>query len=853
MRIRAAHNRFITNLSALLLVSVIFGLLAWGGVTLTRDEGRIAVVWLANAFLVAVMLRSEKRHVPYYLTGAFAANISVNILAGDSVVHGVTLAAINQFEMVLIWALMQWLGLARPDMQRLSELGKFCIIGGLLAPLASGLLAGLFFSTGSWQSFLMSWLQWTTTDGLGMLLLSPAVMVVIDLINRRHQFGGYGGYKSLLVFNTNRWEWLAIQFFTLASTILIFGILSFPVFFLVAPLVLLNAFRLGTPGTSVSIVVIAVVVVICAAFETGPFYAVQLSLTAKLFILQVFLLSCFAVGMPTSAMLAEKAKIRRSLRVYREVSNSMLENMHEVIFRTNSDLEWEFLNRAWEKLTGRSVDESLGQKVTDLFDTDGLKAFKAQFKSIRSGKVKRSRFEGSFLHLNGSEVDIELTFSRLPSEDGRFVGIVGSIRDVTERKQMVQNLVAARVGAEKAADAKTRFLASMSHEIRTPMNGVLGFTQLLLDSDLETEQKNHAQMILDSGNAMMRLLNNILDISKVEAGQTNSTIKPMSMRQLLEACVGLMKPVAIQKNIDLNLDVDESVPELVLSDADHLRQIMLNLLGNAIKFTATGAVTVAARADNPGAGKIIMHVKVIDTGIGIPSDRFEAIFSPFEQADADTSQKFGGTGLGLTISRKLISLMDGTIKVQSVEGQGSTFDIRFPAGQPVVHPIESGRASESRIQPVQGSNLTDEICCKGKILVAEDHDINQILITEMINRLGYQTVLAGNGKDAVAKVDAAAKDNEPFDLVLMDVQMPVLDGYGATDLIRQRGHSGEELPILAITANAYPEDIELCLKSGMQGHIAKPVMIDSLQSALKQWIPAPHNQSPERARAQTGQ
>ena len=851
MRIRTANNRLISNLPALLLVSAIFGLLAWGGVMLTRDEGRIAVVWLANAFLVAVILRSDKPLVPYYLLGAFTANISANVLAGDSVDHAVTLAAINQLEMILIWFLMRYLGLARPDMQRLLELGKFCLVGGLVAPLVSGLFAGFFFSTGSWQSFLMSWLQWTTTDGLGMLLLCPAVMVVIDLINRRHQLGGY---RSLLIFNTNRWEWLAIQFFTLASTITIFGILSFPVFFLVAPLVLLNAFRLGTPGTSVSIVVIAIVVVVCAAFETGPFYAVELSLTGKLFILQIFLLCCFAVGMPTSAMLAEKAKIRRSLRVHREVSNSMLENMHEVIFRTNSDLEWEFLNSAWEKLTGRSVDESLGQSVTDLFDIDGLNAFKSQFQSIRSGKVRRSRFEGSFHHQNGAEVDIELTFSSLPSEDGDFVGIVGSIRDVTERKQMVQNLVAARVGAEKAADAKTRFLASMSHEIRTPMNGVLGFTQLLIDSDLEPEQKNHAKMILDSGNAMMRLLNNILDISKVEAGQTNSNKKPMSMRQVLEACVGLMKPIAMQKDIDLNLEIDETVPELILSDADQLRQVMLNLLGNAIKFTATGGVTLAARAENPDTDEINMRISVSDTGIGIPSDRLEAIFSPFEQANADTSQKFGGTGLGLTISRKLISLMDGKIEVQSIEGQGSTFHVQFPVGQPSVQPVNGGHHSDGHAptRPGHEKATAFESDCKGKILVAEDHDINQILITEMIKRLGYQTILAVNGKEAVAKVRAAAKANIPFDLVLMDVQMPVLDGYGAARSIRRKGYSSDELPILAITANAYPEDIEQCLQSGMQGHIAKPVMIDSLQSALKQWISTTRNQQPEIARASTG-
>ena len=835
MTTKIARDTYVLKLSALMLVSAIFGMLAWGGVTLTRDEGNIAVVWLANAFVVAVILRSEKKHVPFYLAGAFATNIAVNLLAGDAAAHGITLAAINQLEMILIWFLMRRLGVAKPDMQRISELGKFCFVGGLLAPLASGLLAGLLFSVGTWQSFLMSWLQWTATHGLGMILISPAVMVMIDLVRPKQT---PGGSRSVLVFNTNRWEWLAIQSFTLASAATIFWFLSFPVFFLVAPLVLLNAFRLGTPGTSVSLVSIATVVVIAAAFETGPFYAVELSLTAKLFILQFFLLSCFAVGMPTAAMLAEKATIRRSLRAYREVSNSMLENMTEVLFRTNNDLQWLYLNPAWEKLTGRSIQDSLGRDMAEIFDTDGFEALEAQLKPVQSGALQRARFEGSFYHENGSKFDIEMSFSRLADKDGSFIGIVGSIRDVTERKQMEQNLVAARVGAEKAADAKTRFLANMSHEIRTPMNGVLGFTQLLLDSELPSEQQNHAQMILDSGNAMMRLLNNILDISKVEAGQENCTIAPMSTRHVLQSCVHLMAPIANQKQIDLNLKIEETVPEMVLADANHLRQIVLNLLGNAVKFTNTGAVTVTAKADKAGSDKVNLHVFVRDTGIGIPSHRLEAIFAPFEQAYPNTSTTFGGSGLGLTISRQLAAIMEGTIEVHSTEGEGTTFHIQCPVGivSAASTAIQAGKPPVTLVNnPVEPPVAKAR---RGKILLAEDHDINQILIVEMINRLGYQTVLAVNGEDAIEKVEAAAKEKMPFDLVLMDVQMPVMDGFEATKSIRQKGYSKEQLPILAITANAYPEDIEHCLQSGMQGHIPKPVMIETMRSSLNNWLNA---------------
>ena len=835
MKAQIANETRWTHGSGLLLVSAIFGLLAWGGTSLTQDEDGISVVWLANAFLVAVILRSKQEQVPFYVAGAFLTNIAVNLLVGDPLAHGIALAAINQFEILLIWFLMRRLGLAQPDMQQLSELGKFCFVGGLVAPIASGLLGGLVFSVGTWQSFLMSWLQWATTNGLGMLLLSPAVMVMIDLVRPKQL---PGGSKSQLIFKASRGEWLLIQFFTLASAVTIFGLLNFPIFFLVAPLVLLSAFRLGTLGTSVSIMLIAVVVIICVALEAGPFYAVEQTLTAKLFTLQIFLLSCFAVGMPTAAMLAEKIKARRSLLIQSDVTNSMLENMTEVLFRTDSDLQWQFLNPAWERLTGRSIKESLGRNVAEILDVDGFSSLGSHLGAIQSGTIERSSLEGSFHHIDGSEVDVELSFSTLTDDDSLFVGIVGSIRDVTERRQMEQKLVAARVGAERAADAKTRFLANMSHEIRTPMNGVLGFAQLLLDSDLPSEQEEHAHMILDSGNAMMRLLNNILDISKVEAGQTNCTIEVMSPRHMLKNCVGLMSPIARQKRLGLHLEIDETVPDKVLADADHLRQIILNLLGNAVKFTRAGAITVTVEADTVIAEQTDIHVFVEDTGIGIPSDRLEAIFAPFEQAGPDTSKNFGGSGLGLTISRQLASIIGGTIEVCSTEGNGTTFHLQFPveivsdkhpgillpaANMPTVY------AAHPAVEPVSKIGT-------GKILLAEDHDINQILIAEMIKKLGYQTVLAVNGEDAVEKVETAEREKSPFDLVLMDVQMPVMDGFEATKAIRSKGYSKERLPILAITANAYPEDVEHCLRSGMQGHIAKPVMLDKLQSSLQDWM-----------------
>ncbi|WP_447526915.1 ATP-binding protein [Parasphingorhabdus sp. NYA22] len=274
-----------------------------------------------------------------------------------------------------------------------------------------------------------------------------------------------------------------------------------------------------------------------------------------------------------------------------------------------------------------------------------------------------------------------------------------------------------------------------------------------------------------------------------------------------------------------------------MADANHLRQIVLNLLGNAIKFTSNGAVTVSASASLTGAETIQMQVMVKDTGIGIPSNRLEAIFSPFEQAYPQTSTMFGGSGLGLTISKQLASLMGGTIEVESIEGEGTTFSIQFPAGIVLAPSASTGKTTGTQPMPSINNPIETPLAQadNGKILIAEDHDINQILIAEMIKKLGYQPVLAVNGEDAIAKVEAAAEGNTPFDLVLMDVQMPVMDGYEATESIRKKGYPKEQLPILAITANAYPEDIARCLQAGMQGHIAKPVMFDNLKTSLQNW------------------
>lgn len=394
--------------------------------------------------------------------------------------------------------------------------------------------------------------------------------------------------------------------------------------------------------------------------------------------------------------------------------------------------------------------------------------------------------------------------------------------------------------AEAATVAKSKFLANMSHEIRTPMNGVIGFTQLLDDGNLDDKQKRYVQMISESGSVMMNLLNDILDISKVDAGLMEINIAPMDTRHILNNCMKMVSPTAETKGLALDMEVDPLLPKLVKGDGLRLRQVILNLLANAIKFTDKGHVQLAINfllpetkgsAENQFAEMII---SVSDTGIGIAPERQAAVFQPFQQADDSTARKYGGTGLGLSISNQLVDLMGGQISMESELLKGSKFTIKLP--------VELCGSDDNRDADVQAKVSTNPVKKlrahnkKKTILVAEDHDVNKMLVSEMLSNLGFDVKIAGNGLEAVEMVNQAKQQNRLFDLVLMDIQMPLMDGLKAAKTIRNGGVSPTQMPIIALTANAYTQDITDCLSAGMQAHLSKPFSVEDLNYLLKTWI-----------------
>jgi signal transduction histidine kinase/CheY-like chemotaxis protein len=384
--------------------------------------------------------------------------------------------------------------------------------------------------------------------------------------------------------------------------------------------------------------------------------------------------------------------------------------------------------------------------------------------------------------------------------------------------------------AEQANRLKSEFLANMSHELRTPMNGVLGMIRLSLGTELSTDQRDYLEMARTSAESLLVLLNDILDFSKIESGRLELEAVEFPVRQCLQDAVRTLTISAEEKGLKLILEVHPAVPRLLVGDAGRLRQVLLNLIANAVKFTATGEVSIRAESTTPANGEICVHISVTDTGIGIPADKQTSIFDAFRQADSSTTRKFGGTGLGLTISSRLVGLMGGHIWVESQPERGSTFHFTVRASIP----RQADAGAEHRLEFIPGASQEPGTVAEPlRILVAEDNPINQKVASHLLEGQGHSVILAANGREVLAALDRGSPD-----LILMDVQMPEMDGIETTAAIRARERdSGTHVPIVAMTAHAMSAHRQKCLDAGMDGFIAKPVNPKELFAAVQAVAP----------------
>jgi PAS domain S-box-containing protein len=492
-------------------------------------------------------------------------------------------------------------------------------------------------------------------------------------------------------------------------------------------------------------------------------------------------------------------------------------------------------NPALEQMLGYREDEIRYATFDTVTHPDDNALSRRLFVEMVQGKRNEYRLEKRFVRKNETLFWVRLTASLVRDASGEPRFAVTMVEDITTQRQALAEIQGAKEAAEAANRAKSEFLANMSHEIRTPMNGIIGMTELALQTELDSEQRECLSLVKLSADSLLTIINDILDFSKIEAGKLDLETIEFSLCDLISDAMQMFAVRAHSKGLELIYDLPPEVPDALRGDPGRLRQILVNLMGNAVKFTDNGEVVVTVGSESLSQDMVCLHFAVKDTGIGIPADKQALIFSPFAQADGSTTRKYGGTGLGLAIVSQLVELMGGRVWVESEEGLGSTFYFTARFGLP-------GEATESPVNPVEADDVIKRRATENnqhtpdskssfpsQVLLVEDSVVNQRVATHFLEKWGHEVTVASNGCEALAAMARAR-----FGLVLMDVQMPDMNGLEAASLIRkEEAAAGGRIPIIALTAQAMKMDRDRCAEAGMDAYVSKPLDPQKLFCAVE--------------------